>query len=226
MAGQRPLADDHTCTGWQPLTHATLILAHAWCRQSKFQASGHNIFSVGHLPPSHVAVIPMQVLLLCLYFIIEEHLELEEGQKSVPPTGICLSPLFIVAAVTDGQNITVLMLAVASPSSVSWRYLIYLLPCDKFVHASCHYSGTMLKCFWLAIIPTLCSVIDSSLPVRHVYIYWCKLIPLPACTELLSTWHLFSQYLNRAVTLALDYWHTAPYTTQYLHPWTSIIELC
>ena len=59
------------------------------------------------------------VLLLCLYFIIEEHLELEEGQKSVPPTGICLSPLFIVAAVTDGQNVTVLMLVVASPSSVS-----------------------------------------------------------------------------------------------------------
>jgi len=47
---------------------------------------------------------------------------------------------------------------------------------------------------------------NLCLSVRHVYL---KLIPLPIRTELLSSGHLSSQYkqhLNRAVTLALDYW--------------------
>jgi len=36
-----------------------------------------------------------------------------------PPTGVHLSPLFILTAVTDGQNVIVLMLIVTSLSSVS-----------------------------------------------------------------------------------------------------------
>ena len=78
-----------------------------------------------------------------------------------------------------------------------WQICPCILPLFR------HNAQMLLACNYSYI---MLSIIDSSLPVRHVYIYWCKLIPLPACTELLSTWHMFSQYLNRAVTLALDYW--------------------
>jgi len=47
MAGQRPLADYHTWTGWQPLTHATfniIILKHMHNADKAIQASGRNIF--------------------------------------------------------------------------------------------------------------------------------------------------------------------------------------
>ena len=53
----------------------------------------------------------MQVLLLCsnyAYFIIEKHLKLERDKH--PPTGVRLSLHYIFTAVTDGQNVTVLML--------------------------------------------------------------------------------------------------------------------
>jgi len=60
----------------------------------------------------------MQVLLICSNFIIEKTPQnFKEGQT--PPTDIHLSPLFILAAVTSGQNVIVLMLVIASLSSVS-----------------------------------------------------------------------------------------------------------
>jgi len=66
--------------------------------------------------------IPMQVLLLCSYyaqFLIEKTPQTWRG-TNIPHTGVHLSPLFILTAVIDGQNVTVLMLVVASLSSVSW----------------------------------------------------------------------------------------------------------
>jgi len=117
-----------------------------------------------------IAVIPMQVLLLCLYyahFIIEKTRWIWRG-TNVPPTGICLSLLFIVAAVTDGQNVTVLMWIVAFPSSVSWRYLIYLLPCDNLrMH--------------LAIIPAQCSNAFGLQLFLH-YAQHNQLKPISRCT--------------------------------------------
>ena len=47
MASQRPLADDHTWMGWQPLTHATfniIILKHMHDADKASQASGRDIF--------------------------------------------------------------------------------------------------------------------------------------------------------------------------------------
>ena len=78
-----------------------------------------------------IAIILMQVLLLCYYahFMIEKTPQTQRG-TNIPPTGVRLSPLFILAAVTDGQNVTVLMLVVASLSSVSWLCLIFLQPRD------------------------------------------------------------------------------------------------
>jgi len=38
------------------------------------------------------------------------------------------TPQTLPAAVTDGQNVTVLMLVIASLCSVSWLHLIYLQP--------------------------------------------------------------------------------------------------
>jgi len=45
--------------------------------------------------------------------MIEKTPQTQRG-TNIPPTGICLSPLFILAAVTDGQNVIVLMLVVTS----------------------------------------------------------------------------------------------------------------
>jgi len=59
----------------------------------------------------------MQVLLLCSYTV--EKTPQNQRRTNLPPTGVHLSPLFILAAVTDGQNVTVLMLVVASLSLVS-----------------------------------------------------------------------------------------------------------
>ena len=63
----------------------------------------------------------MQVLLLRSYyahFMIEKMPQTQRG-TNIPPTGVHLSPLFILTAVTDGQNVTVSMLVIASLSSVS-----------------------------------------------------------------------------------------------------------
>ena len=68
-----------------------------------------------------IAIIPMQVLLLCSYyahFMIEKTPQTRR-RTNIPPTGIHLSTLFSLAAITDGQNVTVLMLVVTSLSSVS-----------------------------------------------------------------------------------------------------------
>jgi len=48
------------------------------------------------------------VLKLCLFHNWENTSNLKRNKH--PPTGVCLSPLFILTAVTDGQNVTVLML--------------------------------------------------------------------------------------------------------------------
>jgi len=50
--------------------------------------------------------------------MIEKTPQTQRG-TNIPPTGTCLSPLFILTAVTDGQDVTVLMLVVASLSSVN-----------------------------------------------------------------------------------------------------------
>ena len=52
------------------------------------------------------------------HFMIEKTPQTRRG-TNIPPTGVCLSPLFILAAVTDGQNVNVLMLVVTSLSLVS-----------------------------------------------------------------------------------------------------------
>ena len=49
-----------------------------------------------------IAIIPMQVLLLCSYyaqFLIEKTPQTQRG-TNIPPTGVHLSPLFILTAVT------------------------------------------------------------------------------------------------------------------------------
>jgi len=108
-----------------------------------------------------------------LIFIIEKTPQTWRG-TNVPPTGICLSPLFILTAVTDGQNFTVLMLAavwITSLRSVSWlhtgkiklNFLCVLLIVEvifqntyigwnflKSLHAPCYYSSIIFKCYWLA----------------------------------------------------------------------------
>ena len=113
---------------------------------------------------SHASLAIM--IILCSFHNWENTLNLK--REKVPPTGICLSLLFIVAAVTDGQNVTVLMLVVASPSSVSWRYLIYLLPCDNLrMH--------------LAIIPAQCSNAFGLQLFLH-YAQHNQLKPISRCT--------------------------------------------
>ena len=52
------------------------------------------------------AIIPMQVLLLCSYydhFTIVKTPQTRRG-TNIPPTGVHLSPLFILTAVTDVQS--------------------------------------------------------------------------------------------------------------------------
>jgi len=73
-----------------------------------------------------IAIIPMQVLLLCsnyaqitltsnyayfklCSFIVQKISQTQRG-TNIPPTGIRLFLLFILTAVTDGQNVTILML--------------------------------------------------------------------------------------------------------------------
>jgi len=63
----------------------------------------------------------MEIMLLCSYyahFMIEKTPQTRK-RPNIPPTGVHLSPLFILAAVTSGRNVTVLMLVVTSLSSVS-----------------------------------------------------------------------------------------------------------
>ena len=67
------------------------------------------------------AIIPMQVLLLLSYyahFMIEKTPQTQRGMN-IFPTGVYLSLHFILTAVTNGQNVTVLMLVVVCLSSVS-----------------------------------------------------------------------------------------------------------
>jgi len=71
-----------------------------------------------------------------------------------------VSRLFILAATTDGQNVTFLVpvaVLLTSQSWVSWLHHIDLLPRNDISHVPCYYPSIMLKCFWLAIIPILCS---------------------------------------------------------------------
>ena len=68
------------------------------------------------------------VLILCSFHDWENT---SNSKRDISPTGICLPPLFIHAAVTDGQNVTALMLVITSLSSVGWLRLIYLQPCDN-----------------------------------------------------------------------------------------------
>jgi len=73
------------------------------------------------------------MLKLCslLILIVEKTPQTRRG-TNIPPTGVCLSPLFIITAVSDGQNVTVLMVVavgLTSLSSISWFRWIYLLPC-------------------------------------------------------------------------------------------------
>ena len=86
----------------------------------------------------------MRVLILCsnyAQFILE----------SCTQSGTNISPLlFILTAVTEGQNVTVLMLA--DSCSCSWLWLICWLPLWRFAHVPCYYSSIMLKLFWVAII--------------------------------------------------------------------------
>ena len=148
-----------------------------------------------------IAVIPMQVLLLCLYyahFIIEKTRWIWRG-TNVPPTGICLSLLFIVAAVTDGQNVTVLMLVVTFPSSVSWLYLIYLLPCDNLrMH--------------LAIIPAQCSNAFGLQLFLH-YAQHNQISPKSRSTCKFGKWSRFIHKTEIRMWLST----TQPQVTQYTH---------
>jgi len=56
-----------------------------------------------------IANIPIQALLVCSN---NAHATIEKTRKgnNIPPTSIHHSLLFILAAVTDGQNVTALML--------------------------------------------------------------------------------------------------------------------
>ena len=75
------------------------------------------------------------------------------------PTGVHLSPLFILPAVTDGQDVTVLVLVVASLSSVSWLCLIYLQPRDN-----------LCMCLWdNAGLPILCSAYSTH--VTRIFVF-------------------------------------------------------
>ena len=82
-----------------------------------------------NLPFRAIAIIPMPVLLLCSYyahFIIENRTQRGTSiafpsicmstlsLSLLSPAGVRLFPLFVLTAVTDGQNVTVLMLVVAS----------------------------------------------------------------------------------------------------------------
>ena len=78
------------------------------------------------------------MLMLCLFHDWENTSNSKRDKH--PSHWHCLSPLFIPAAITDGQDVTVLMLVVASLSSVGWFRLIYLQPCDDL-------------CMHLAIFP-------------------------------------------------------------------------
>jgi len=54
----------------------------------------------------------MHILLLCsnyAHYIVQKTPQNLRG-TSIRPTGICLSPLFVLTAVTDGQNVIALML--------------------------------------------------------------------------------------------------------------------
>jgi len=146
----------------------------------------------------------MQVLLVCLYYA---HFIIEKTPRTWGAKKKCSSDWHLSLSALHRrccQNVTVLMLVVTlSKFSQLTLPNLFAAICPCILPLFRHNAQMLLACNYSYI---MLSIIDSSLPVRHVYIYWCKLTPLPACTELLSTWHLFSQYLNRAVTLALDYW--------------------
>ena len=64
----------------------------------------------------------MQILLLCSnyahYLIVEKTPHTRRG-TNIPPTGVCLSLLFIITAVSNGQNVTVLMVVAVGLTSLS-----------------------------------------------------------------------------------------------------------
>ena len=115
-----------------------------------------------------IAIVPMQVLLLCsnyaqitltsnyayfklCSFIVKKHLRTRRG-TNIPPTGIRLFLLFILTAVTDGQNVTVLMLVdvavwLVSLSLGSWVCLMYC----------CHTTIAHVPCGMCFGSPILCS---------------------------------------------------------------------
>ena len=100
--------------------------------------------------PCYWYIISMQVLILCsnyAQFVIES---CTQSRTNNPPTGIPFSLLFILTVVTEGQNVTVLMLV--DSCSCNWLWLIYWLPLWRFAHVPCYYSSIMLKLFWVAII--------------------------------------------------------------------------
>ena len=89
------------------MIHCMYVTIVAWCESWVYYAQIFYCYSI--LEFFHV--IPMHVLLLCSYyahFIIEKTPRTWRG-TNVPPTGICLSPLFIVNAVTDGHHIKISM---------------------------------------------------------------------------------------------------------------------
>jgi len=44
MAGQRPLADDHTCTGWQPLAQATFNISTCMMQTKQLRPAAETYF--------------------------------------------------------------------------------------------------------------------------------------------------------------------------------------
>ena len=100
-----------------------------------------------------IAIIPMQVLVLLLcsnyaHFIIERK----------HPSHWHLSFLALHSHCSDSQNFTVLICMLACFSEFSQLNPPNLHAATwRFAHAPCYYSGIMLKCFWIAIIPILCS---------------------------------------------------------------------
>jgi len=92
-------------------------------------------------------------LLLCSYyahFMIEKTLQTRRG-TNIPPTGSSLSLLhrwsecYFPDAGRCFSKFS--QLTLSNLFAATWR----------FTHATCYYSGIMLKCFWLAMIPILCS---------------------------------------------------------------------
>ena len=78
-------------------------------------------------------------------------------------TGVLLS-LLILAAVTDSQNVILVLVSGlhTSLSWISWLRHIDLLPHDNWHMCPCYYSSIMLRWFWHAIAPIVCSALSTQ----------------------------------------------------------------